>query len=163
MTSVALVWGLIVYRIVAGMSDDDENTIVAKHKEIRNYTEPKEVFTLNLNYPDPFLKGGSTASAQGYSINTGSVQTTNTSKKKAIIKEARPITPAVVIDWSFIHYIGLIGNKTNAQKIGLANINSKETVLKEKDLVDGVSVLRLSKDTLFISYKQVKHFVIRGN
>jgi hypothetical protein len=165
LTTVALVWGLIVYRIVAGMSDDTKVKPNNKKKEVSLYTEEKEVYPLLLNYSDPFLKGGrgigtgiTEQSAANVYASTGTIR----HKKVLAKKEVKPVVVPAVIDWSFIHYIGLIGNNSNANKIGLVNIHAHEHIVKEKDMIGDVSIIRLSKDTLRVTFNNVEHFLLRG-
>ncbi len=167
LASVAVVWGLIVYRIVLGLGDDTDSLAApSAKKDIVVYSEKKEAYKLLLNYADPFLKGGrgisSGLTGGALSTNVYASSATRQPAKVTAKKEPKPVVAPVVIDWSFISYIGLIGNRNSAQKIGLLTVHAKEFVVKEKDVVDGVTVVRLTKDTLAVSYNSTKHLVVRN-
>src|SRR5688572_8436715 len=56
---VTLVWGLIIYRVVDGLGDDDALPFVKSAVVKTDVLEKEpEKFTLIADYPDPFIPGG---------------------------------------------------------------------------------------------------------
>lgn len=163
---VAVVWGLIVWKIISHYGDEGTITAIQQSTkiDIRN-SNHDSTYRLELNYPDPFLRGN-TAGITERGNNDQQVftnQQRSTTVRKIKVEKSKPvITPPEVIDWSFLKYIGLIGNRNSTQKIGLVTIHNKDHVIKEKEVFEGVSIVRIGKDSLYIDYKNQKHVYLRG-
>lgn len=106
--AVCMIWGIVIYRIFSGMSDDDTNysqTQVSKYIDIDSVSE---TYSLIASYRDPFL-GKSFVSKPIYSNSLSIKQT-----KKIVTSAPKSVEvpkAIVYIDWSFIQYNGLISNK----------------------------------------------------
>src|SRR5690349_14975588 len=58
---VALVWGLIIYRVVTGLSPDDNlPALNAPNTAATSYVPLSDSFTLIADYSDPFIPGSDT-------------------------------------------------------------------------------------------------------
>jgi hypothetical protein len=140
--AVALLWGLIIYRVVnwTGGSDDDLLPAVSAKlpKEAYNdYTIPKDTIHLLLNYRDPFglIKMKDTAQMPLRKVN----------HKLTII--AKP-----ALNWSFIKYSGYIRNRASKKLIALVSINGKNVMLSEGDTREQVKLLKNMRDSIRVRF-----------
>lgn len=148
-----MIWGIVIYRIFAGMSDDDTNfsqTQVSKYIDIDSVSE---TYSLIASYRDPFLG----KSYVPKSINTNS--SIPKPPKKAITPAPKPIEtpkPIVYIDWSFIQYNGLISNKGTSKLVGLVKIKGTDHIVNVNSTIGDVKITFLSKDSVGILFQQQK-------
>jgi len=153
---VLIVWGLIFYRIFSGMGGEEELSgipSVANKKAVISNNE-EEPLVLIANYRDPFL-GTVSNTLIGSNYNQGTNQ--------IVIKRKLPIVKkeVVLIDWSFLDYIGIVQNKETKKKVGLLNILGKEFMVSEGDTVNEVLVLKKERDSIFVKYKEEKKWIRR--
>lgn len=160
---VCAIWGIIIFRIIKGMSGDEEINTVNNTQTFTSNDKAEETYDIIASYRDPFLGG----IRQSYSQNESSSSSTpqiKPTKPKTVI--AKPITPAlppippVVIDWSFIHFKGLISNK-GGKAVGIVSINGNEHIIKANDQIGEVKITALNKDSVSVVYKGLKHGVRR--
>ena len=52
---VSLVWGLIIYKVVNGLGNNETVTTMAASQKKINYNQPVDSFALMADYPDPFI------------------------------------------------------------------------------------------------------------
>ncbi len=159
LTGVLIVWGLVFYRIFAGLGSEDVSSFEIPQKKIINTSiqKEKEAFVLLANYRDPFIGGTSRAlqSSGTFFGNNSSVQE-NKVKKVAVKKEE------IVIDWNFLDYIGIVYNKETQKKVGLLVISGKEYMVNDKDVINEVAILRKERDSIQVEYKGVKKWLARN-
>jgi hypothetical protein len=149
---VALVWGLIIYRIFAAASGDDDIIPVTSGKpakEVYNdFSIPKDTTKLLLNYRDPF----------------GLVPFKDTTKMIPVHQHTIALSkPVPAINWSFIQYSGYIRNPTSKKLIALVIINGKNEMLSEGDTKEQVKLLKNLRDSIKISFNgKTKYIVIKS-
>lgn len=143
-----IAWGYVGYRIYGALQGDDEisfenaNTSIQKIEDVKL----KDTILLSLNYPDPFLKGGDFVKLHSQKSSVSKNSNTNRSVAKPAIK-----TPSVVntpvLD---IKYVGLVKNSDKGTQTAMISINGKSYFVNQKDVVEGVSVVEITKDFLKI-------------
>lgn len=139
---VALVWGLIIYRIaVAATGDDGINAASPLHTQPASLPVP-DTFSLYANYPDPFIPD----------TNTTITTTMGTSAVTPSQSAASQLPAATKVDISFIQYHGMITNPSKKIKMALLSIHGKETMLREKESGMGVTIKKMSGSKLVLIY-----------
>ncbi len=138
---VALVWGIIIYRVISASASGDDNTnIVVKTTPKESYNDyeiPKDTMHLLLNYRDPF----------------GLVKLKDTSDRKKHIGEKRAVLPVKPsIDWSFIKYSGYIRNPVSKKLIAILTINGKDEMMLEGETTDHVKLIKNLRDSIKIIF-----------
>jgi hypothetical protein len=144
---VAIVWGIIIYRIFdAAAGNDDALPAVAQVKKetYNDYAIAKDTTHLLLNYHDPF---GLTRQKD-----------TVTTVKRANYKPAA-IAPKPVMNWGFIQYSGYIRNPSNKKLITLVSINGRSEMLVEGQEKDNVKLIKNLRDSIKISYNGKIKFI----
>ena len=149
---VLAIWGGVFYRIFSGINTDEE-VIIAPVKNVLAKVPEKEeaAFLLLGNYRDPFL--GTTSNALASNNPDG--------LKRVRMKKPEVKKEVIVIDWSFIDYIGIVQNKETAKKVGLVVLSGKEYMVNENDLVNEVLILKKERDSIFVQYKETKKWIRR--
>ena len=147
---VAIVWGIIIYRIfdAAAGNDDALHTALQVKKEAYNdYAIAKDTTHLLLNYRDPF----------GLTKQKDTVAPVKRTNYKTAI-----IAPKPVMNWGFIQYSGYIRNPSNKKLITLVSINGRSEMLVEGQVKDNVKLIKNLRDSIKISYNgKIKFIPIR--
>ena len=139
--TVALVWGIIIYKIITGASPDHPDYqhpgMVKAGAAIT--TKVIEPYTLSLNYDDPFgkIQRPVTKKPAGKKISPA---------KKTVPKVKKP-----EIDLSKYKYQGMIQNAGSKHKIALVMINNEMKMIKEGELIDEFKVVKITKESIQIN------------
>jgi len=146
--AVLVVWGMIIYRIFAAVSandDDSTTTAIAPVKEAFNdFSIPKDTTHLMLNYRDPF----------------GLVAQKDTARFIARRTNVRTVTPtAKTMDWSFIRYSGYMLNPATKKLIALMSINGQNITLAEGQTKNQVKLIKNLRDSIKISFDGKTKFI----
>ena len=155
LTGVLAIWGLVFYKVFAGIdSEDTPSFVLPQKKSIQMATQKEEeVFVLLANYRDPFLGGTSKAISNSA---TASGKNSSGQLKKVKVKKEEEI-----IDWSFLDYIGIIFNKETQKKVSILMISGKEYMVNDRDVINEVTILRKERDSIQVEYKGLKRWVVR--
>ncbi|SDQ01677.1 hypothetical protein SAMN05428975_5928 [Mucilaginibacter sp. OK268] len=145
---VVIVWGMVIYRIYAAVSDNSEPVIapVTKIKEpYDDYGIAKDTSRLQAKYRDPF----------------GLAPTKDTaavSPSKSIHRSI-PLTVSPGINWAAISYMGYIQNPGSKKIIAIMHINGKEVMMTEGENNEQVKLLKNLRDSIKISYHGQTKFI----
>jgi hypothetical protein len=148
-TLVLAVWGIIGYKVIAALTKG-ETTVNKAPKQYAATTTPglKDTFSLLANYSDPFLP-----------VSMDDDLIDSVALKTDVIKPASTPVQEQPIDISFIQYLGMISNVEKKTKAAVISIRGKETIVREKDVVEDVLVKSISTGKIAIVYKK-KNFNI---
>jgi len=140
---VLIVWGIIIFRIVAayGGSNDDAYTPPPAAKEVFNdYAIPKDTTRLMLNYRDPF----------GLIVKKDTVKPRSLGRPylKTGITNLKP-----VFNWDIIQYSGYIRNPDSKKLIAFLHINGKEATMNEGETIDHIKLVRNMKDSVLVNHE----------
>jgi hypothetical protein len=153
---VAVVWGLIIYRVVDGLSPDDNlPALNAPNAVATSYVPLSDSFTLIADYTDPFIPGSDTVDAE----------VELTAKPVAAPAPPPPVInkpPADTYKEGTIQYEGMISNPARKLKLGTITINGKEMLVKEKDKVEEYVIQKISAETIVIKYKNKSITIRKG-
>ncbi len=144
---VAIVWGIIIYRIfdaAVGSDDAAPGPATVKKEAYNDYAIAKDTTHLLLNYHDPF---GLTRQKDTIAV-----------VKKVNYKPAAMV-PKPVMNWGFIQYSGYIRNPASKKLITLININGRSEMLTEGQEKDNVKLIKNLRDSIKISYNGKIKFI----
>jgi hypothetical protein len=133
---LALVWGTVIFKIIKGLGSKETVTTSMYKAAFINYDQPRDSFTLMLDYSDPFLPGDEDASVADSAVLT------------LPVKDPLPAKP--VYDLSKIQYFGMITNPEQKKKVAILSISGKEYMVKEKDRIDEILIKKITKDKLIV-------------
>jgi len=149
--AVAVVWGIIVYRIFFMEPPEDQGTFLkstAPHEPFDQYEVSNDTFTLALNYRDPFLgKAGIPAEAP----KTG--QAAGGSPQVPV----KPVPPP--INWGAISYSGYLANPRTKRLVSILTVNGKERMVAEGESLEGVKLLKNRKDSVLVSWMGKQKYI----
>lgn len=161
---VALVWGLIIYRVIAGLSQDDELPPIS-NAGIRPVSQApvNDSFVLIADYPDPFLVDEDTvAGAAVLAVSqSGNAQANNQQPAQASINTAAPAAPVGYVEGT-IQYMGSISNPDKKLTIATITLKGKELFVKEKEKVEEYTIVKILPESLEFIYKGKKVVVRKG-
>lgn len=146
--AVLVVWGLIIYRVVAAASSDNDDAPVAsapiKKEPYNDYTIPKDTAHLLLNYRDPF----------------GLVKQKDTSKVLPVHShKIAGLAPKPIFNWGFIKYSGYMRNPGSKKLLAILTINGKGVNMAEGETIDKVKLLRNMGDSVKVRYDGHTKFI----
>ena len=146
------VWGAVLYRLLHGLGDKDL-PVATTHGFKEVYVEsPADTFSLYADYPDPFIP------------EIDSVSSADLQKKSGPIDFKNNVTQPVdntALTIAAIKYNGVINNTEKKVTVGIITINGKESLVKEKDKVNDITIMKIQKDNMRISYKGKSFFIKR--
>lgn len=149
--AVALVWGIIIYRIffMDPVEEDSGQFIksTTKHEPFDQYLVKKDTFTLALNYRDPFLSN----------VNAP-VEIPKTSlATQALQIPVKPFVPPP--NWEMIRYSGYITNPVTKKLVSILTVNGKEQMVAEGESLEGVRLLKNKKDSVLVSWMGKQKYI----
>jgi hypothetical protein len=165
---VALVWGLIGWRIWAAAGGPEE-ALPTDHP-----TLPKTAQTstrlprLLLGYGDPFKPaagGGRAPSPPPVATALPAAAATPAPGRLAFPvrpAEPTPAKPVVTIDWPHIKYLGTITHANGQAQVALLDIDNEELVVKVGHSAHDIRVVQLFRDSVQLTYKSQKRSFYRG-
>ncbi|TCD05844.1 hypothetical protein EZ449_15375 [Pedobacter frigidisoli] len=148
---VAVLWGLIFYRVFAKGGESDEiltRKSSAKPSYFKLVDHGLDRVPLNLDYDDPF----SVAQAGSSSSVNNDLLTVRESQSMA-----PPIKP--VVNWPTVVYAGAIYNPTTKKVIAILNINGKEVMVGQGEQVDGIRFIRQQGDSIRIEHQGLNKYL----
>ncbi|SHL98525.1 hypothetical protein [Mucilaginibacter sp. OK098] len=149
---VAIVWGIIIYRIFDAAAGSDDTVVPVqtniKKEAYNDFSIPKDTAHLLLNYRDPF---GVTKQKD-----------TNVVAVKRIQNRIIPVTQKPAMNWNFIQYSGYIRNPASKKLITLISINGQNEMLTEGEVKRQVKLIKNMRDSIKISYNgKIKYIAIK--
>lgn len=143
--AVATVWGVIIFRIVGSLGDEEPvaiHTTSAKKAPLDDYAFQPDTTHLLLNYRDPF----------GKSKAPQTIDTTASGKRERKMSTLA-IAAKPEITWPTISYGGYIQNPETKKLIALLHINGRNTMLAEGESADGVILIKNLRDSVRLRYQ----------
>lgn len=140
-----LVWGIIIFKIVAHFGNNEEKVI--KQRDVQNpiaKTNLPDTFNLLLGYPDPFLSG------------VEEPKPIVVSSQPIMSKPTIPKPQPVVLPFPHIKYAGLVSNKQTCKLVGIVNISGEQYLVKQGEKIESVTIEKMYKDSILISNGQTK-------
>ncbi|MBB6273349.1 hypothetical protein HDF26_003809 [Pedobacter cryoconitis] len=150
---VAGVWGIIFYRIYAGLQQEDGLPVstVSKGKpeyfKLVNHETDKVV--LNLNYRDPFAEILVGMKVVNEPVTPNPV--------KLLVTPAA--MPRPMVNWSAIQYTGYINNPSTKSRIAIIKVNGVEGMLTEGQSLEGFKLLRNAGDSVKVQYQNSTKYI----
>lgn len=159
--AVAVVWGLIIYRVVDAYSADDDAPVitpatVVNKEPMDDYSPVQDTTRLQLNYRDPFEEKLAAALKDTLKERPVRQVLDQAMRQAASVKLQKP-----AINWAFISYTGYVRNPSTKKLLALVHINGKELMLSEGESAEQIKLLRNRQDSIQIAYQgQTKYIVM---
>lgn len=149
-------WGYVGYRVYSAIKGEDDLSLVAQDTSFDKIESiySKDSIHLKLDYPDPFLKTGKfnavkseniTEAISRKSLHSNQNISNNKEKKKNINSglniQSQP---------KEMKYLGLLSNSDKGTKTALLSVNSKTSIVKIGDLIEGYTVNFISSSELIL-------------
>jgi hypothetical protein len=149
---VVLVWGLIIYRVIDGLSGDDTILPAAlPPAKAALLADKSDSFNLIADYPDPFLPVEDSAGAR--TGVTSAVTTQVVAPPPAPLNNTRPPDPDAYKE-GMIQYLGMISNPEKKIKVATVNIKGTEYLVKEGDKVMGIIIKKIEGERIIIVHRK---------
>ena len=130
---VALIWGIIGYRIISAISSDPEPQTTAVNADFKPLpVQEKETFTILADYRDPFL---------------GTLPKKTAKKVKRSTKPKAPPAPEIAIA-----YTGFVADKEAKDNIFFVTINGQQHLMSSGNEIDKVKLLSGNASSIKIRY-----------
>ncbi len=135
---VLVTWGYIGFYF---LKDTEEPFVeIATPTKKKANTSPKtSLYTLMINYPDPFSR----------EIES---EEEIMDREEEIAQNTPPPLPPPPVLWPTIEYHGMVVNKRDKSEVALITVNGKQQLLKKNQSIYGVKLDRLFLDSARFSY-----------
>jgi hypothetical protein len=149
--AVAVVWGIIIYRVffMDPLEDGRDSFLKANitHEPFDQYEVKEDTSILALNYRDPFLsKSSAPVEVPKSGLDVHPVQGT--------IKALAP-----PINWNIIKYSGYITNPRTKRLVSILTVNGKERMVAEGESLEGVKLLKNKRDSVLVSWMGKQKYI----
>ncbi len=143
---VVIIWGVIGYRIYKTVKGNTEvKELVTIHNLPVQAVEKKEVYTLKLDYSDPFLKN-----RRSYSPPVQNTVKAESKPKPVVVKTVKKIP----VRWPNIVYHGLIEHKKDHRILYLVEVDGVSHFMHEGQLQDELELVKAYQDSIWVKYKE---------
>lgn len=151
--AVLLVWGIIIYKIVAPASLEENTTGLQNIQFASNSTTEilSDTFSINPNYRDPFLSKEVKKSIPSEN------KVSNVVAAPAVIKKITEPS----IKWPALIYSGLIKNQKSNKQLVLISINGQSSSIKIGEVINGIELMKVFKDSIEVKFGNEKKFVVK--
>jgi hypothetical protein len=140
-----LVWGLIIYKIVAHTGGNDTTAFQPTPMENKMNTELlKDTFSIHPTYRDPF-------SGKPLKKNTTAVTTL------PIIKKVEPLL--ITANWPEINYGGIVKNQQSSKQLVLVLINGQSTMMTVGQSVNNLLLTKVFRDSIEVQLGKEKKYI----
>lgn len=138
---VAIVWGLIAYRVVKYVDSDSSGASIAPVVDMKFEGEKFEgdTFSILANYSDPFEY----AKVQTNPLLTHQAKPSDSHPKQT--KTSTHKFPTLI-------YKGSIKNKKNGKVIALITVNNTTKNVMKGETFDGLKIIKINNDSIKIRY-----------
>ncbi|MCH5718225.1 hypothetical protein [Niabella hibiscisoli] len=152
---VVLIWGLIIYKIIAGLSGEDTVAPTASFKPPAKINADTAYRLLNNAYPDPFSNENIFEE-----IEEDTVLSAGAVNPAALAGVPAYTPPPVAPQPPAIKYNGYIYNPATKKKTALITYNGRSMVVSVADMLDEkTKVLKIDNQELVVTVKG-ERFVI---
>ena len=136
---VAIVWGLIIFRIIK-MTQNDAYVLPQQSKAYvkKDSIVIPKLKKLNLNYPDPFLKKEAIS---------GEMQ----EKEFHSLFYNNPEPEKTKVEWPDIVYKGMVEN--GKAMLGVVEIDKKRHLLSAQDQMEELTLIKIYTDSIIFEKK----------
>jgi len=140
---VIVIWGMLFLKIYSNFGHKKQvfKNNVQKLNAIKD-DERDSIFTLVLNYPDPFLKG------------------TERKPDLTILSSVEKNSSISVVNWPVIEYRGFMG-KNNDDGTGLLKIGESNLLVKHGQVYSGVKICSITKDSISVEFENVRRWITK--
>lgn len=151
---VAVIWGVIGYRIWSHFHDSDlddsEMYISADTTTIK--VDMSEITELKLNYGDPFLKSTFAFVRQSESSKPASSgQSHNIRRRIGTLNNTKPGEKKII--WPDIIYSGLILNDKSNEELGLIEVNKESFLVRKGEIRNDVMIKEIYADSIIVTFQ----------
>jgi hypothetical protein len=137
-----LIWGFFIYRFYTSYyeSNTSEPSVKLQATKVESIRD-SIVYTLSLDYKDPFLKENGRSIQNTYAENNS---------KPAELKKVAPPPPPVIPPKQLpdLKYLGLIKNTNTGMTTALVSVNGQSRMIKANESMDGIVFKSFNKDSL---------------
>ncbi len=142
--AVVGLWGLIIIRLFEFSTDENLDPIGGFDRYVDKVDQEEQIeVQLNLNYPDPFLKGLQPAKTRPRINNTETL-----GKQIKPPSEKKEELPDDLIDK--FTYSGYMNSGSNNLKVGLLDFDGEVLLVSTGDVVEGFEIGAIEKDSILL-------------
>lgn len=145
---MAIIWGLVGRRLFLNANATASDVVTAQVQPTATYkTIAKDTFKLEHLERDPFLGVVRNYTIASTKSSKKSNQTAPNKKEKAVIK------------WPTVNYYGLVKKASSKQPLALLKINNITHYAKAKDVIEEVTVLKVTRDSIALQFEKEKKYI----
>lgn len=148
-----LAWGYVGYKVYGALQGDEDIAFSGAPAPIKKIDDAvaEDRLSLNLDYPDPFLKGGNFSDKRSSGSQSPGAPSSKAGHPKPAPAAAAKATPtAAAVPALTIKYLGLLKNNDKGTQTAMLNVNDRSVFAKQNDVIEGYTVIEIGKDAIRI-------------
>jgi len=147
---VAVVWGVIFYRVFSGLASETPELPVAKTLKGSYFNlvdHAGDTVRLDLSYSDPFSEAYMETLPE------------TLPEKSALIFQAKVVPLKPKTDWSGIVYSGQLYNSAQRRHVAIINVKGREVMLGEGERGEGLKFVKRIGDSIRVEYQGASRYL----
>lgn len=156
-------WSYVGYKVYRALQGGEGIELNDKKTDLRKIADEAAVehITLSLKYPDPFLKSGDFSGELHHHQNKTSSNQTGPFQKVTVVNK-QPKIQLPISSPTDIKYIGLLKNNDTGTQTAMMSINGKSVFVKTNDMIDGMTIKKIFKDSIIIKKGREKLVICKS-
>jgi hypothetical protein len=149
-----IIWGYAGFSFFRTFSDKKNQDISTDYHISADNSNSglADTFMLLSNYQDPFL-------GRSLARSTSSLQAPVRTRPAVLKKEE--VKPAVITDFSFISFIGMVINPGTGKRVALVDLKGRQHMVSEGEQIEQVTFVKCFSDSIKVSYHDETKFIKR--
>lgn len=147
-----LAWGYVGYKVYGALQGDEDIAFSGGTAPIKKIDDvaAEDKLSLNLNYPDPFLKGGNFSNARNSGARPSGVPSKPAAVKAPQVAAPKATPSVAAVPALTIKYLGLLSNKDKGTQTAMLTVNDRSVFAKQNDVIEGYTIIDIGKDAIRI-------------
>ena len=147
---VAVVWGVIFYRVFSGLAAETPELSVSKTIKEPYFNlvdHAADTVQLDLSYSDPF--------SEAYSETLPEAVT----ERSTLASQPQVVPVKPKTDWSGIVYSGQLYNSAQRRHVAIINVKGHEVMLSEGERAEGLKFVKRIGDSIKVEYQGASRYL----
>ncbi len=144
-TVVSIIWVLITYKVYDTYFKEEKNEpreFSFSTEQVQANSSRVDSFELNLDYPDPFLKG--------IRVKKSKVSLNSTVKVQSQRKKDKELKPKLEVVFPDIVYLGNMINTSSSRISAIILVNKKEFLVSGGEVIDDIEIIAVDRSSILV-------------
>lgn len=152
--AVLIIWLVVGHRFYNALKGDEHQVNQTVRPTVVSEEEAIDIYQLQLNYADPFLKQEPQQPPRSV-LNATLAHSLPVSSPSPSASTRKPI------NWNALAYLGMIKNNETTHRVGIITVNGVRRLVKKNDRVAPFVIEDIRKDSIRVRSGQATKYILR--